>query len=156
MQVFSHGQYIIGFPNATYSMMPVDKFTVSRQDWLRGGAWDHEDDFEEFTSSDLTCVLVRHSLGHWCGYVALPEKHPWSKKALSAISVTVYGGLKSMGPLENYSGTFLGFTCAEIGDLQPTMMKWKRETPASGTYRDFEFAKAEAEKLAAAIVAAIK
>lgn len=134
----------------------MDKFTVPRNEWLRGGAWDHEDDFEEITASDLTCVLQRDRLGHWCGYVALPDKHPWAKKTAESIKTSVYGGVKTVGTLDGYDGTFVGFACAEPGDLQPTMMKWKRETLISGIYRDFEFAKAEVEKLAAAVVAAKK
>jgi len=138
--------------------MALIDYNVPRTDWIPGAAWDSEDDREEFTSKvGLACVLQRDRLGHWCGYVALPEGHPWAAKDLSEIdSKVVYGGIKSRGTVDGAEGFFVGFACNEPGDLQPGMMKWRRDAADSGTYRTFDFAMAECEKLAEVVAAAVR
>lgn len=48
---------------------------VDRTGW-RPGPWDDEPgDHAEFMASGFPCLLRRHSLGHWCGYVGVPKTH---------------------------------------------------------------------------------
>lgn len=42
--------------------------------------WENEPDKLDFEASGLTCALRRGPGGHWCGYVAIPEGHPWHGK----------------------------------------------------------------------------
>lgn len=136
--------------------MALTDYNIPRNDWLPNGPWNHEDDREEFESSGLNCVLQRSRLGFWCGYVQLPTGHPWLTKAIDKINVSVYGGVKSVAAIPDKTGKWIAFECYESGDLAPGMMKWKRQSLADGVYRDFDFATAECEKLAAAVSAAIK
>lgn len=39
--------------------------------------WDNEPDEATFVAHGLKCAMVRTSMKHWCGYVAIPEGHPW-------------------------------------------------------------------------------
>lgn len=131
--------------------MPLTEYNIPRTDWLPEGPWNAEDDREEFEAAGLDCILQRDRLGHWCGFVKLPTGHPWANKAPDQIRAQVYGGVKTVGEVPGKEGKWVGFACNEPGDLQPGMMKWKRETLDSGIYRDFNFATTETTKLATAV-----
>jgi hypothetical protein len=131
--------------------MALTDFNITRIDWFSDGPWIHEDDREEFEASGLECVVQRDRLGHWCGYVKLPTGHPWANKNPDQIRAQVYGGVKFVEAAPGKEGKWVGFACNEPGDLQPGMMKWKRETLSSGVYRDYNFVVAETNKLAASV-----
>jgi hypothetical protein len=42
--------------------------------------WDNEPDRVEFESLGLPCLIVRNPFGALCGYVGVPEGHPWYYK----------------------------------------------------------------------------
>jgi len=61
-------------------------------------------------------------LGHRCGYVKLPEDHPWYGKHYDDIDVRIHGGLTFAGELacgcsELDSGFWIGFDCAHCYDM---------------------------------------
>lgn len=39
--------------------------------------WKTEPNEVDFTAEGLPCKLRRGPLGHWCGYVGVPQDHPW-------------------------------------------------------------------------------
>jgi hypothetical protein len=43
------------------------------------GPWSDEPDSLEFEHAGLRCVVVRHPMGHLCGYVALAPGQPWGR-----------------------------------------------------------------------------
>lgn len=49
-----------------------------REQWP-SGPWDDEPDRVQWTDDDtgLACLIRRGPLGNWCGYVGVPEGHPW-------------------------------------------------------------------------------
>lgn len=42
-----------------------------------------EPDALDFTAYGLACAMRRGPGGHWCGYVGIPEDHPWFGKSYS-------------------------------------------------------------------------
>lgn len=59
--------------------------TVDKSEWPRG-AWDEEPDKVQWQdpSTGLPCLIVRASAGVLCGYVGVPESHPWHGRTYSA------------------------------------------------------------------------
>ena len=95
---------------------------------------------------------VRHpSVGHWCGYLGLPEGHPWHGLDYDNIepSPDVHGGLTYAAnhkPRQESDGLWwIGFDCAHGGDYTPgSPSAW--DTGAA--YRTLEYVKQELLKLA--------
>lgn len=54
---------------------------IDKSKWPRG-EWDTEPDRVEFRHEGFVCVMKRQeNRGHWCGYVGVPEGHPWHGKS---------------------------------------------------------------------------
>lgn len=45
------------------------------------GPWDKEPNEKEWITEGLNCKMIRVEMGHWCGYVGVPEEHPWYNKS---------------------------------------------------------------------------
>lgn len=131
------------------------------------GPWDDEPDHVEWRAHGLPCLLHRQpSLGHWCGYVAVPPGHPAHGKDYACLDMDVHGGLTYA---ESCSGNichvpepgepndvwWLGFDCAHLGDLSPATAATGRLSGLTifyepeATYRDLAYVRNEAEALAA-------
>ncbi len=134
------------------------------------GPWHNEPDREEFTQSGLHCLLHRAPLGHWCGYVAVPPRHPLHNKEWDhgdcESKLEVHGGLTysemCTGPVchvpppgEPENVWWFGFDCAHSGDLIPSMAisivtgKWKEYD----TYRDINYTREQTKHLARQLAA---
>lgn len=52
--------------------------TIDKSDWMRG-PWDSEPDKLQMVHEEtgLPCLIVRGPVGALCGYVGVPEGHPW-------------------------------------------------------------------------------
>lgn len=52
--------------------------TINKATWGHG-PWDGEPDKVQWIdeATGLDCLMVRHDLGHWCGYVGVPPEHPF-------------------------------------------------------------------------------
>lgn len=52
--------------------------TIDKSEWERG-QWDNEPDKVQWVdeATGLDCLIVRNHGGAWCGYVGLPEGHPY-------------------------------------------------------------------------------
>ncbi|WP_178914064.1 hypothetical protein [Furfurilactobacillus rossiae] len=59
-------------------------------------------------------------LGHLCGYVELPSKHPYYGSDYEDIPVDVHGGLTYAMQNEEYWE--IGFDCAHLGDIIPGLI----------------------------------
>ena len=68
--------------------------------------------------------MMSNSAGVLCGYVTLPEGHPWIGKEYMDIDVEVHGGL-SFGCLM-IRGWVIGFDCAHGTDLVPSIGKMNK------------------------------
>lgn len=76
------------------------------------------------------CVMVM-PMGHRCGYVLIPEGHPWHGKGYDDIDVEVHGGLTFCSNVDDTerwpkTGFWIGFDCAHYLDA-PDFDEMSRE-----------------------------
>lgn len=91
-------------------------------DWPEG-PWTHEPDGWIAREPDGYVLLARRVplMGHWCGYIRVPEGHPWSRAAdfidpvLSGVSV--HGGVTFVERMDG--AVQIGFDCAHWMDIIP-------------------------------------
>lgn len=111
--------------------------------------------------TNLPCVMIRQSMGFWCGYVGVPKDHPLFLTEYEEIEcdIDVHGGLTFSDYLsnevvlttwENYHQSdhyldawFFGFDCSHIDDLVPLS-----PFPRGGVYRDAEYVQKQCKLLA--------
>lgn len=137
---------------------------TDKSTWERG-EWDGEPDKAQWIHSGLDCLIVRGPMGALCGYVGVPESHPFWEKDYDddAIDVNVHGGLTfadrcqpTDDPAKHICHTeegaanktvwWLGFDCNHAFDLAPKMdTRWRVR---DGVYRDFDYVKLQVERLA--------
>lgn len=113
--------------------------TIDKSSW-GDGAWQGEPDKAQWVdeATGLDCLIVRNRPGALCGYVGVPETHPWFGKDYSESEVRVHGGLTfsdrcvdsgdpSKGichiplPGRPEHVWWFGFDCAHCWDLAPAM-----------------------------------
>ena len=120
--------------------------------------WESEPDQEEWVEplTGYKCEIVRHpQLKHLCGYVTVPDDHPFHGLSydLASEHVHVYGGLTYAK-----DGKF-GFDCAHADDLSPGVLldllgvrgagvESAKRLYLFGTYRTFEWVRTQTEQLA--------
>ena len=125
--------------------------------------WEHEPDREEWVH-ELTgykCTVWRHpTLGHLCGYVAIPKGHRVWGKGYDDVDVEVHGGLTYADEDKETGEWVFGFDCSHGGDFSPkllanimrfsshedleTMLELKLRTEE---YRTFEWVKGQVRSL---------
>jgi hypothetical protein len=119
--------------------------------------WDNEPDRAAWTDPDtqLPCLAIRNTLGAWCGYVALPSNHPWTKLGRNDIPVDVHGGLSFKGEREG-DAEWIGFDCNHYRDLAPKAFELYKDVLPSyadhATYRTLDYVKTECTNLAKQVV----
>ncbi len=91
--------------------------------WLDVGPrpWETEPDREEWASPNgYSCLILRVDWsGALCGYVTLPEGHPWRVLEALAVPADVHGGCTWNAVLE---GEFrCGFDCSHAFDFCPAV-----------------------------------
>lgn len=110
------------------------------------GPWQDEFDKAQWEDADtaLPCLIVRGPSGALCGYVGVPEGHPWYRREYSYVDADAHGGLtfsshcveKEHGDDDESEGIchipgpgdpdnvwWLGFDCAHGGDYMPRFEK---------------------------------
>jgi hypothetical protein len=67
---------------------------AEKADWGRGD-WTEEPDKAQCIDAEtgLDCLIVRNRVGALCGYVGVPDSHPWHGKGYHDVDVRVHGGL---------------------------------------------------------------
>lgn len=53
---------------------------MDKSRWTERGPWDSEPDKAQWVAHGLDCLIVRNQLGGLCGYVGVPESHPYFGK----------------------------------------------------------------------------
>lgn len=131
------------------------------------GPWQDEPDRVEWIAFGFACLITRTEYpGNLCGYLAVPEGHPWFEKGYADIHAQVHGGVNYAA---HCSGKvchtpepgmpdhvwWLGFDCGHGFDLMPAMVAELREhgfrsAPIleSWEYRDLAYVRANVEALA--------
>lgn len=141
------------------------------------GVWSDEPDKVQWVdeATDLDCLILRNRGGALCGYVGVPEGHPWFGVDYDSCRVKpetdedfaywpeVHGGLTYADFCHEHAGDdaichvpydgrparlwWLGFDTAHSGDISPAYdLKYGGER--YGTYKDVEYVKAECRSLA--------
>lgn len=139
--------------------MTLIQETFTKLTHLPLGEWHQEPSWKVWVdgATGIQCSIVRHKqFGTLCGYVILPEGHPWVGKHYSDIEVEVHGDLSWSGKTSD--GLWqIGFDCAHAFDLKPRMDL----RPESGNlfrdsiYRNVAYVAAECAKLAAQVKSAM-
>lgn len=96
------------------------------------GEWVEEIDKYEFEYKGYKCLAMRiyhfHTdeiigLGHLCGYLVIPPRHPWNGKDYDDLDCSVHGGITCSGygrRIDLQEGEFvIGFDCAHSCDICP-------------------------------------
>jgi len=131
-----------------------------------------EGNSHKFEAFGLQCEMVRMtSLGHWCGYVAVPKdsklhgKSYWtstdSENGLSEVEkaindIDIHGGLTFASNLKKGSAWYFGFDCAHLNDLVLYMFDYSSILSEGSVYKDKEFVIKECESLAEQLSKIIK
>lgn len=148
---------------------PVAEYMVDRSGWPTG-PWDGEADRYEFRRGKFPCLIRRRArFGYWCGYVAVPDGHPWFGRDHDAISARVHGMLNYSGGCNAAAGIchevapgdpelvwWVGFDCGYQADVRPGVLalaaqsidRYGRELPRGAVYRTAEWCKMETAMLA--------
>jgi len=119
--------------------------------------WEKEPDKVEWEHCGFPCLILRHSeMKHLCGYVGLPQWHPFYGKRYREIEnimggVDVHGGLTfseigKEGSHWKEGYWWIGFDCAHLGDLVPGLPPLLPEV--GEVYRNIKYVRKEVEKLA--------
>lgn len=116
--------------------MKTEQTYIDKSSWPRG-PWDTEPDRVVTEHAGMPIILKRHpELGHWCGYVGVPEGHPCygvSGECADPVPHDVHGGCTYARPcdgdpeggvchvkVEGEPDRFwLGFDFAHLGDRSP-------------------------------------
>ena len=65
-----------------------------------------------------TCAIRHGVFGVPCGYVRVPEGHPFHRRGYDECDVDAWGGLTYSGALDGEDGWWLGFDMGHAGDLE--------------------------------------
>ena len=135
------------------------------------GPWQDEPDKEQWAdeATGFACLIKRNRLGALCGYVGIPEGHPWHGKDYDEVPAEAHGGLTYASlcqegpegetichvpaPGKPEPLWWLGFDCAHAWDLSPGLDAMHKERGWSyaeigETYKTVAYVKAECAQLA--------
>lgn len=119
----------------------------------------NEGNFEEWRDENTgyLCRIIRpYNDGHLCGYVSVPETHPyfgkdyvWSESK-NHYNVKVHGGLTYSSDMGVKGRWWLGFDCVHLYDLNPRDVIVYGRSPwgDKDVYRTKDYVKKECESLA--------
>ncbi len=133
------------------------------------GEWQTEPDKKQWLDpkTNLPCLIVRGPVGALCGYVGIPNTHPYYGKDYNRLSLDVHGGLTfadkcqphednkgicHIAPPEEDDVWWLGFDCAHHMDVVPGLLReYSSMMPklfSGNTYRNFDYVTKQCEFLA--------
>lgn len=149
--------------------MQTKEYTTKDKSTWGEGPWQNEPDKMQFmTEQGFPALIVRNHGGALCGYVGVPQSHPWFGIGYDDVDVDVHGGLtfaNHCSPNGNEAEHichivedgeddrvwWLGFDCAHSGDKAPAMdatyKKWNM-LMRGDEYRTIEYVKNQIALLA--------
>ena len=80
------------------------------------GPWDNEPDQEHFEHMGYPCKMKRNGTGIWCGYVGVPESHPWHGKKYTDDVPVSQGTIDRQFDMEKVST--LSMLCQDQNELE--------------------------------------
>lgn len=102
------------------------------------GEWIEEPDEVKFEFKGFKCHVIRivkrepfakeeaYFGGHLCAYVLIPVEHPYHHKIYNDMQIDCHYGL-TYGEVSD--GHWIGFDCAHMGDIVPSMKKLRDTNP---------------------------
>jgi len=122
----------------------IDPSLDDKSTWGKG-PWHGEPDRVEWRHAGLPCLAIRNHHGAWCGYAAVPPRHPLHGKDYDTPDVRVHGGVTYASlcadgichvakPGEPEDVWWFGFDCMHSGDFAPAMHARTRRL--GGPFRD--------------------
>lgn len=109
-----------------------------KRQWWDEGEWCYEPDVVEFEHQSIKCLVKRvvaeepcaneeHMFGGYlCGYVCIPQNHPYYHKPYEDLDIDCHKGL-TFGEYGEYTNEhWIGFDCAHSGDYLPSTEKLKK------------------------------
>lgn len=106
-----------------------------KREWWGDGEWCNEPDEVKFTYKGIECKVFRQAYpepytkelhmfgGFLCGYVRIPEDHPYQHKCYEDMAIDCHYGL-TYG--EVTVGHWIGFDCAHTCDYMPSREYFKK------------------------------
>jgi len=106
--------------------------------WFGDGEWIKEPDFFEFTYRHFDCKIFRTCIkepysekfhifgGHLCGYVLVPEDHPYFEMKYQDMGINCHQGL-TFSEMDSQKRYWIGFDCGHYVDYIPSLEKFKTE-----------------------------
>lgn len=104
--------------------------------WWDDGEWANEPDEYQFEHMGIKCIVKRTAAfesnyincfgGHLCGYIQIPENHPWYNANPFEIECNIHGGI-TYGQMEE-DGYWIGFDCAHYNDICPSVEKMRKQS----------------------------
>lgn len=118
-------------PSSSSTSLSEDELIRAVENHLAGfdkrkwgvGPWLNEPDEYYVLHYDIPCYARRHETsGSWCGYIELPDSHPWSGLSQEEVPAEAHGGITFAGRRSAMGdGWFIGFDCGHGGDVSPAM-----------------------------------
>lgn len=100
-------------------------------------------------STGLDCIAQVNYLGCWCGYVAVPQNHPFYNTGYAKWpNILVHGGLTFSGLING--SYYVGFDCCHITDYIPAYPTLSDKS----LYKYLDFVKEQCSYLASGILQA--
>lgn len=136
------------------------------------GPWQDEPDKEQWQdeATGYACLIKRSQMGALCGYVGVPEGHPWHGKDYDDVQTAgggwpdPHGGLTYAAscqegpegqtvchvpaPGEPEPLWWLGFDCAHAWDISPALEAMRSMRIPDSSYKTIAYVKAECARLA--------
>lgn len=100
------------------------------------------------THEGFEWVVTHNGMGFRCGYVIIPNEHPWFNKDYDNIGADVHGGLTYSEPGDNNTW-WVGFDCAHLNDVQDLTLPYRVEMNyfKCGTVKTQEYVEKECRSL---------
>jgi hypothetical protein len=147
---------------------------IDKSDW-GPGPWQDEPDRVKWVCEGFNCLILRvEGLGHLCGYVEIPPRHPWYRSAPDDFTILCHGGITydcSERPGSGLESGFrwVGFDAAHARDFAPgSDARLRRIDPnhvsrfghptgwgETVEYRTIEYMKRECERVVAQLAMAV-
>jgi len=150
-------------------METLEYRTMDKSNW-GPGPWQDEPDKKQWFDKETgyPCLIVRNDFGALCGYVGIPEDHPFYNKGYDEVydatqSLEVHGGLtfadfchntgdekRAICHIGDDKPWWFGFDCAHYGDMCPQIKYLFRfgEDFYEDVYRDFDYVTNQVKNLA--------
>ena len=122
-------------------MKKIHKFTSDQKlAWWGYGEWVEEPDEVTFEHEGFKCRIIRAAAleglsptqymfgGHLCGYVQVPESHPWyNVGSIFDAQADIHGGITFADYAFEEGEFWAGFDCGHSFDIIPSMIAMKKK-----------------------------